>query len=396
MSEKLTGSMLDKNAGQFVKTLQGEKGVGFQDGWHIHKDWYAKTHDYSFAFDSIESARGNRVEHTEEMKYIRAKNVDGKFSICVKDDCFEATEWALGQLSMKIEIPSSTILREMNRVESPDNMHVDTMVMLFNNYARHINQEKKFRLRTYTDGTLRAFLTEKYAIIDNRWVMEVLQSLLPEGRLSHWRSDEDTLYGNILIPDSMIESTDDDGDYGCMVSIGNCEIGKRRLSQTPSIFRSICMNGCIWGGKMGVTLNKRHSGEIDYSELSKLMAENIAEQLKLNSTIMDAFLTTMKYGFNGVPAECVIAAVCKDKKLNTTESAEILSQFNDFEKHHQTLFGVINAITRAGQEFNASRWVELDSIGGDLMNSTKSWDKYLTIARTYKGEDLKEVFGSAV
>jgi hypothetical protein len=274
-------------------------------------------------------------------------------------------------------------------------MQVDTMVMLFNNYARKGNQEKRYRLRTYDDGTLRAFLTEKYAIIDNAWVIKQYQNLLPGGRLSHWKGDEDTIYGNVLIPDSLREE-EDDSDYGMMVSIGNCEIGKRRLSQVPSIFRSICMNGCIWGQKMGEQLNKRHSGEIDYNELSYMMACNISEQLRLNEMIMDTFLDMRNITLSA-PTQCVIAAICADQKLDKIVSAEILSQYNDFENHHKSLFGIVNAITRAGQEFPNDMWVNLDRVGGSFMGMSQSkFDKYNAIAKAYTSADLEKVFGSAV
>ena len=55
--------------------------------------------------------------------------------------------------------------------------------------------------------------------------------VLPDGRFSHDKSDEDTVFGNILLPDTILDkSADDDTDYGGMVSIGNCEIGKRRVT----------------------------------------------------------------------------------------------------------------------------------------------------------------------
>ena len=66
-----------------------------------------------------------------------------------------------------------------------------------------------------------------------------------------------------------------------MLSIGNCEIGKRRISQVPSLFRSICLNGCIWGQCKGKEIKKRHIGEIDLQELSYAIYENIEAQLPL-------------------------------------------------------------------------------------------------------------------
>jgi len=40
------------------------------------------------------------------------------------------------------------------------------------------------------------------------------------------------------------------------------------------------------------------------------------------------------------------------------------------EKQDRNLFGVVNAVTRAGQTFDNTGWVKFDEIGGDLMSMT--------------------------
>ncbi len=76
-----------------------------------------------------------------------------------------------------------------------------------------------------------------------------MRKLIPGGRLSHWRGDADTLWGNVLIPDTIRQESD--SDYGGMVSIGNSEIRERRITSRPSVFRAICFNGCIWDREAG-------------------------------------------------------------------------------------------------------------------------------------------------
>lgn len=394
--EKLNMEGINASEGSFVKDLQGQTGVGFQEGQHVHKDWWAKTISYDVAMENIQNAQRQRVELTVEARNIRAANVDGKMRVCVGSDCFSPTSHALSQFSIRSEVPSSTILSKMNDQEGFDEQDADTMVQLFNNYARRLDQDKKFRLRTYTDGTLRAFLTEKYAIVDNRWFLDTLRTLVPNGRLSHWEGDEDTIYGNILLPDSIIDySAHDDSDYGAMVAIGNCEIGKRVISQRPSIFRSICMNGCIWGEKGGKPINRRHVGEIDLYALKIDMAANIEYQLSLNTDIIRRFLDTAKaeYSFRGRSARAVIAVVCKTYKLTQKHAKEVISQWVEHESEQLTLFGVINAITRAGQKFTAMDWVKLDEVGGELANvGINKWEQYLKVADTLSDEDCFKVF----
>jgi hypothetical protein len=88
--------------------------------------------------------------------------------------------------------------------------------------ADRFDQEKERLWRTWSDGSMRAMLSDKYAIVNNAWVMEVIREAVPAGMFSHWRGDADNMYGNVLIPDSIRQ--EDDSDYGGMLSVGNSEI----------------------------------------------------------------------------------------------------------------------------------------------------------------------------
>ena len=68
---------------------------------------------------------------------------------------------------------------------------------LFN--KSRFDQDKTRLFRTWKNGSLRAVLSDKYAIVNNEWYLELLKKLVPGGLLSHWRGDADSIYGNILI-----------------------------------------------------------------------------------------------------------------------------------------------------------------------------------------------------
>ena len=387
-----------KDAGSFVRGLQGETGTGFASGTHVHKDWYAKTQSFDDVLQKAELAAQNRKDLMVNRNELSAAvSATGGFVLRHNEsgDEFKPTDHCLQQLSGRAGVKSASILREMRTAKLFDRQDAETMVALVDNSIRHVKADKVFRLRTYTDGTARAMLTDQYAPVDNRWYLNVLKEFLPMGRFSHNKSDEDTMYANILLPDTIIDkSTDDDSDYGGMVSVGNCEIGKRRLSQYPSIFRAICMNGCIWGQKKGQKISKVHRGTINLDSLKVAIAENISLQLELLPTGLDKFLATRAQGFKG-SAKSIIAAVAQDCRLNKVEAMETLKQYGQHETHHKSLFGVINAITRAGQTGSNEGWVRLDEIGGSLLEVTPNrWDKLNTIASTMNDKDFDRVFGS--
>jgi len=384
----------DKDAGSFVRTLQGNTGVGFQEGTHVHKDWWAKTLSYDQVKQETQVAIDNREDVLVEAKHISCRSINDKFYITLSDGRkFTPTDHCIEQFSIRTGVTSSSFLRELRASETFDSQDANTMAMVGNNALRRVDPDKKFRLRTYTDGTARAFVTEQYAPIDNRWYLEVLNEFIPGGRFSHWRGDEDTVYGNVLIPDTIMDYGADDSDYGGMISIGNCEIGTRRISQTPSLFRSICMNGCIWGQTSGEKIRRVHRGKIDLDSLKMEIAQNIQMQIPLLAPGITKFLATRSMEVGKASVKGIIASVASDYKLSKREATEFLNQFAEYESDNRSMFGIINGLTRAGQKFDNKVWVRFDEIAGSLMDVTADrWNTILRRADTFTDKDYEKVF----
>jgi hypothetical protein len=246
--------------------------------------------------------------------------------------------------------------------------------------ADRVDQEKPRLFRTWKNGTVRAFLSEQYAIVNNGWYLELLSQIIPDGVLSHWRGDADSIYGNILIPDTI--RAESDSDFGGMLSIGNSEIGTRRISSMPSVFRAICMNGCIWDQQSGEQLNRVHKGAIDFDSLAVAIAENLQAQIPLLSNGIEKILSLRKFEMKDTPFQNQLAVVAADHSLSKKQVRTIWDAYaietNLLGGEAKTAYGLANAITRAGQtQDNADAWVKFDVIGGDFANMDQnSWDKF--------------------
>ena len=383
-----------QSEGDFVRNLQGVTGTGFEKGTHVHKDWWAKTKTYEQVMEDAQVAVQNREDILVEAKNISCVSEDNDFFIKLGDGRkFRPTDHAIEQFSVRTEVTSSSFLREMRNIENFDSSDADTMATVGNNALRRIERDKTFRLRTYTDGTCRAFVTDKYAPVDNRWYLETLAEFVPGGRFSHWRGDEDTIYGNILIPDTIMDYGADDSDYGGMISVGNCEIGTRRISQTPSLFRAICMNGCIWGQTAGEKIRRVHRGNIDLDSLKLEIAKNIQHQIPLLAPGIKTFLATRAMDTGKASIKGIVAAVSSDYKLTKREATEFLDQYITMESGERNLFGIINGLTRAGQKFDNKTWVRFDEIAGSLLEtSADRWNTILRRADTFTDKDYEKVF----
>jgi hypothetical protein len=243
-------------------------------------------------------------------------------------------------------------------------------------------------IRCFNDDTVRAILSTKYSPIDNLWLIEVLNKAIPDGLISHCRGDSDTIYANILMPDSI--RFDNDSDYGGMFSISNCEIGKRALATRPSLFRAICQNGCIWGKHKGIDFRRKHIGLVMNDELAEAIADNLYEQIPVIDSVREAFLKTRHNKIVGVAPLPIIYSVAKEFNLSNKEADQWIVEWQKEEGGENTQFALINGLTRAGQKFNNDRWVQIDTIAGELV--TESWDKRIFIAKGVNGDDVAKFF----
>lgn len=388
-----------KDEGSFVRSLQGNTGKGFEDGTHVHKDWWSKTLTFEQVMEDTQTAIDNREDILTAIKNITCDVSNGQFVFKMNDGrVFRPTDHCIEQFSIRAGVTSSSFLREMRNIEGFDDSDANVMASVGNNAIRRIDPDKQFRMRTYTDGTARAFVTDKYAPVDNRWYLEILQEFIPGGRFSHWRGDEDTIYGNVLIPDTIMDyGQDDDTDYGGMISVGNCEIGTRKVSQVPSLFRAICMNGCIWGQTHGEKIRRVHRGNINLDSLKLEIAKNIQHQIPLLAPGIKKFLDTRSLEIGKGNAKGVIACIASDNKLSKREASAMLDQFGRYESEHRNLFGIINSMTRAGQLFDNKSWVTMDEIAGSLMDmSSDRWSTIIRRADTFTDKDYEKVFNLVV
>jgi hypothetical protein len=402
---KLVGTEQTKAEGNFV--LQGQQ-LATKEGFrNVSKIWYTQTISYEDGLQRIANEKAKREDILCTVKNMVPavegdtfgfRYVDGRF--------FRPTEHAITHIGGKADTGTwfpMNLLRPATDVKGKqlyarDRGDAETLAYAIANGFRRLDQSKKFLFRTYTDGTLRAMLTERYAIVDNEWFIDVLRKLIPGGRLSHWQGDADTIYGNILIPDTIREEKD--SDYGGMLSLSNCEIGTRRIDAVPSIFRAICMNGCIWGQTKGEGLSKVHRGKIDLDEFEFKIRKHLNKQIPLLPQGIDKLLATRTVGWDGASAKVVIAQLAKDNKLAKGEATAVLLGYHEERtltpEYAQTLFGVTNAVTRAAQKLGSpAGWVKFDELGGRLATMKPAdFDTLVSKAKHLKTEEVEDVYAT--
>jgi len=268
-------------------------------------------------------------------------------------------------------------------------------------FRKRCDQDKERLFRTWEDGTLRAVLSSQYTIVNNAWFLGVLKKAIPGGMVSHWNGDADEVYGNILIPDTIRRETD--SDFGGMLSVGNSEIGTRRVSSLPSVFRAICMNGCIWDAKSGEGINKVHRGAVDFNALEVLIIENLERQIPLLPQGIERLLGLRAFGCGDTHPTNILAQTSIDYGLSKRQVTAVRDGWNEEirllgMKEGQTAYGVTNAITRAGQTLgNNDQWVRFDTIGGEFASLDRDgWDKFRSRAGNLSPKQVEKRIGELV
>jgi hypothetical protein len=382
------------------------------------QDFEKDTVSFDDAIDSISDARRARQDFELPLNrfYLGVDSSGENIVGNIEGREYRPTMHCLKQIASVMDVPHSILARFLTdptktktkfgvpREEVKyrrDRKDKELLVSLFHNGVRdgRVDPDKRFRFRTYTDGTLRAMVTDRYAPIDNVWYLEHLKKVFKniggdEPRLIHWRGDADTLYGNVLIPDSFRDESD--SSYGGMISISNCEIKKRSLGLLPSIFRSLCTNGLIFGQEFGERLRQIHMGDIDLNDLRDRISATIEEQIPLFSDGIDRFLAMNDRKLE-VPPSFMIAQIAQDHNLSYGKNGQamaIATQFAEHETDNRNLFGITNAITRTAQIVTPADQVKLETLGGRLMGlKVSDWSQYNQRAKAMPEKIRNKVFG---
>jgi hypothetical protein len=405
-------------AGDFVHANQKmAKDEGFRN---VSKIWYDKCKSFDWAFEQI----GADHKVTRDVRC----NLDGVSAAVNRDGSavvlrFEDGEYRPSDFAwMKIgpifglntqffnyALDSWSVSagrgRDGGKIEfHPERVDYEMMAEFLNRRieivrnSRAGGKEWLFRLND-RDHTVRVMMTSEYVCIDNRWYLEILRDLIPDGLISHWRGDEDNLYTNVLIPDTIRE--DSDSDYGGMIGAGNSEIGFRALSCVPSLFRAICMNGCIWDQEKGDNIKQVHRGESIKDNLAQLRTEIVKcinDQIPLIGQGIDVLLGTKAMRWDGASIKPLVMRTAKEFSLTKPPAGKVLESYrtevNECPANINTLFGLVNGVTRAAQSYDDPvTWERMNEVGGRLARMDgDDWDSLRKAAHRLKANEVDSFF----
>lgn len=264
------------------------------------------------------------------------------------------------------------------------------------NVNHWLQQSPAKRMVRTMDGQMRAFLSDRYRILDN---YDLAQSILPvlqevqDMKIISCELTERRMYIKALFP--RIEDEVQVGDtVQSGVVISNSEIGQGSLRVEPLVYRLVCLNGMISNySQKRYHIGKAAGVEEQARELFRdetLQADDKAFWMKVQDTvrasvneasfknIVASMRETMGLEMKDSPVE-VVKRVQKSFGFNEQEGNGVLQHL--IQGADLSAYGLLNAITRTSQDVeDYDRATELERIGGKVLELNQEQWKVLSEA----------------
>jgi Domain of unknown function (DUF932) len=294
-----------------------------------------------------------------------------------------ATSYAHGQMASRLSIPKIYYDRMLK--QSPD--------LLSANVNHWLEERKETSLIRTLRGQMRAFLSNRYRIVDNH---EILAMVLPElaemGEgitIASCNVTAEKMYLKVI--NTNIEAAISVGDpvqAGFVLSNG--ELGNGSISVEPFIYRLVCTNGLTLKDKK---LRKNHAGRaqetMELFASDTIQAIDSAFKLKIRDLVRNAIsITTFREAvadlqvskndlITGHPAKAV-EVTAKAIGLNNDESSLVLNHL--IRSGDLSRFGMLNAVTRTAEDIeNYDRATEIERLGSSVLYLPQStWREVAT------------------
>ena len=314
-------------------------------------------------FDRIERDDQSKADIMVDLKQLKMEKNGGLKLLGTGEPDFEMTDYALSQIFSKLNIPVSYGKRLM--IERPD-----LVADQFNYWVQvEKNRTLLVRYREQLAGrSVRAFLSDKYAPLDNQDVGEILKAVFDTVHmdLTDYHLDDQRLHVRMTFPDMSDDvGVDKDGEEDKLkigVDIVNSEVGASSMTVTPLIWRLICSNGLRAWKEDGETFRQRHI-HVKPEELLNRTIEAIGSSVNRGGEMFEDFKKTRSI-YVGEPLT-VIEKLSK-KELYGKELIDAVKGNFEIEPEHN-VFGLINAYTRTARALPNDRRLEMEKLAGRLM-----------------------------
>lgn len=228
------------------------------------------------------------------------------------------------------------------------------------------DQDVLVRTNLDTDGSprVRAVLSTRYAKADHQSVLDAIRQAMPHHGLTlrSYSLDDDQMTLRLTVGSDHPASLDDPLRIGLHVS--NSEVGLGRIAITAFITRLVCSNGLVVNVADLSGLRRRHIGKAGES-LDHIVGAGIGPILEQADEACQLLV-----GSRTLP----IREPVTDYIERVTKRLELPVETTELARRHvqgETLYDVINAFTRAAQEFPVAQRISIETNVSRLLDSSR-------------------------
>lgn len=310
---------------------------------------------------------------------------------------FAVSEQAHKQIAARLNIPSRYYLRLLAD-------HRDLVVHQVNAL---FEREPASRLFRTLDGTLRAFLSDRYLRLDNNDVLEQTLPAIVKGELEtqllSTNVGENKMHMKVLFTgDELaheVTSRTKDGSTRIIkpgFRMSNSETGQGTLAIEGFFYDGYCLNGCVFGQIEAFSFKRTHLGGrliegVDFEVLSdqsreledKAIISQVSDVMTAlaNPEFAQKMVTRLRATTETGDVQSPIGAVdlaVKELDLREDEKETILTTFIEDRDYSQ--WGLASAITSVANKETTSyeRACELENVGSNVIDLNQlQWNRFV-------------------
>jgi hypothetical protein len=278
---------------------------------------------------------------------------------------FHVTDWALGQLSYKLE--AGLPIRYLRKC--PPALQAVNVNHWIQKFEENKDKFNPWLVRTQSgqnSGIVRGLLSERYSPFDDHEIMNIIHQFLGDSQantdVKWWYRDDTGFHLRVVFDDlTTTIGTTPDGTpdvHKVGLHIENSEVGKKSLKITPLIWRLVCSNGMMGWATDGDIFKQRHL-YLKPHEMYGRVVEAIGNALKVGDASIEKLVQAKE-----TPVENPLDVIAKlSEKYKYSKEFTEKAQGKFMEEEGNNAFYVLQAFTRACQDSGADfrTGVETDS-----------------------------------
>lgn len=232
-----------------------------------------------------------------------------------------------------------------------------------NFWAQRGGYDREVMVRSVEGNRARAILSQAYTPLDDYDVIPLIADILGDYDLRIEQADftEDYTHLRILFNRTRTEARAGDV-IQTGVHISNSEVGLRAIHIEPLVYRLVCTNGLVRPEGQGKT-SIRHIGNA--ARLKDTLSNAIEDAREGTQLLVKQFKSAIDEEINDW--EALIKSTATQHQLSKAQMQNALDAW--LQEEDATLYGVVNAFTRAAQrEETFEERYQLERVGGALLS----------------------------